>query len=79
MTDYRALLLKYMRHVGNEEGSVFIPWVEDGFTTEEIALLKEIDAEILAEALRDNPLQRQSDTSDNAGHAGDDPVDRRDG
>jgi hypothetical protein len=43
VTDYRALLIKYMAHVWDEEGSAFIPWLaEHGFTDAEIAELNEI-------------------------------------
>jgi hypothetical protein len=45
-TDYRALLVKYMAHVWDEEGSLFIPWLGDGFTAEEIAELEAIKKEI---------------------------------
>ena len=47
--DYRALLLRYMRHVGNEEGWTFIPLPDiDGFTPREIEELNAIDDEIIA-------------------------------
>ena len=47
--DYRALLLRYMRHVGNEEGWTFIPLLNiDGFTPREIEELNAVDDEILA-------------------------------
>lgn len=51
MIDYKVLLKKYMRHVGEEEGSSFVGLIEfsDNFTPEERAELEAVDAEILAE------------------------------
>lgn len=46
-TDWRALLVKYMKHVWDEEGSVFVPepeWKGD-FTDDELAQLKSIECE----------------------------------
>lgn len=42
--DYRMLLLKYIHHVGEEEGSTFITWLPpEHFTPEERAELERLD------------------------------------
>lgn len=49
--DYRALLTKYMRHVCDEEGITFTDWLPPrDFTYGEVLALREIAAEIGAEA-----------------------------
>jgi len=51
--DFRALLKKYVDHVGDEEGTVFIDeyWLSK-LTPEEAAEMRAIDAELLAEGQR---------------------------
>lgn len=46
--DYRELLIKYIDHVGNEEGITFIPRTADhcGFTDEEVEELKKLEDEL---------------------------------
>lgn len=46
--DYRDLLAKYIDHVGEEEGTTFLVYPRDRFTTEELAALREIEAEVAA-------------------------------
>lgn len=44
--DYRTLLKKYINLVAEEEGVTFIRWASSpDFTPEEIAALKEVEAE----------------------------------
>ena len=43
---YRDMLSKYMRMVGEVEGTVFSSYWSDFFTPEEIQFLQEIDSEI---------------------------------
>ena len=47
MIDYRELLIKYIAHIGAEEGITFIdPWrMADRFTDEEQAELERLDRE----------------------------------
>ena len=49
MIDYRALLVKYITHVGTCEGTSFIDTLDhsDDFTQEEITELKVLDQESL--------------------------------
>lgn len=48
--NYRELLKKYMRHVGNEEGVYFIPGADNRhFTSEEIKELDKIADSLSAE------------------------------
>lgn len=44
--DYKQLLIKYMAHVGDEEGAVFVPTFGSKFvfTKDELAFLEEINA-----------------------------------
>jgi hypothetical protein len=53
--DYRELLKKYINHVGYCEGTTFIhmAYPDDmGFTAEEVAELEKLDAEVLAENVK---------------------------
>lgn len=44
--DYRDLLLKYINHVGEEEGTTFLSWDRhDHFTEEEWDELQRLDVE----------------------------------
>lgn len=52
MIDYRALLLKYIAHVGQEEGETYIDRLEGAdyypqFSQEEVAELLKLDKETL--------------------------------
>lgn len=46
MMDHRALLVKYIRHVGEEEGSTYLFWMpKDLFSEEETAELHQCERE----------------------------------
>ena len=46
ITNHRALLKKYMDHVGNCEGVTFQPYEHDGFSLVEVTELAKIDEEL---------------------------------
>jgi hypothetical protein len=51
MTDYRSLLKKYIRRVGDEEGYSFVDpdWMGEYITSEERAELTALQAEMVSE------------------------------
>lgn len=53
MIDFKALLKKYMAHVGREEGTAHVPdntTLSPEMSQEEIDYLQKLDEEILSEA-----------------------------
>jgi hypothetical protein len=45
--DYKELLIKYINHVGNNEGTTFLDFQDDAFTDAEWAELTALDEQAL--------------------------------
>jgi hypothetical protein len=62
ITDYRALLRRYMAYVIREEGVSFVEYVssfgEGPLSAADVIELKQIDAELEQERLREREMER---------------------